>query len=64
MNNTLLEWLLKQKKECMKVKITYRCPIGPIESDSTEFEVIEDVTIEEYIKKLNSPDDIIKIEVL
>ena len=48
----------------MKVKITYRCPIGSVESDTTEFEVIEDITIEEYIRKLNSPDDIVKIEVL
>lgn len=64
MNNTLIELLSKQKKEYMKVKITYRCPIGSAESDSTEFEVIEDITIEEYVKKLNSPDDIIKIEVL
>lgn len=48
----------------MKVKITYRCPIGPAESDSTEFEVIEDITIEEYVRKLNNPDGVIKIEVL
>jgi len=48
----------------MKVKITYRCPIGPVESDPTEFEVIEDITIEEYVEKLNNPDDIVKIEVL
>jgi len=48
----------------MKVKITYKCPIGPVESDSTEFEVIKDVTIEEYVRILNSPDDIIKIEVI
>jgi len=50
--------------ECIKVKITYRCPIGPVEADSTEFEVIKDITTEEYIKKLNSPNDIVKIEVL
>ena len=48
----------------MRVKITYKCPIGPAESDSTEFIIIEDITTEEYIKKLNSPDDVIKIEVL
>lgn len=48
----------------MKVKITYRCPIGPVESYPTEFEVIEDITIEEYVEKLNNPDDIVKIEVL
>lgn len=23
----------------MKVKVTYKCPIGPVESDPTEFEV-------------------------
>ena len=48
----------------MKIKITYKCPIGPVEADSTEFEVIKDVTIEEYVRILNSPDDIIKIEVI
>lgn len=48
----------------MKVKITYKCPIGPVESDSTEFEVIEDITIEEYMRKLNNPEDIVKIEVV
>lgn len=48
----------------MKVRITYRCPIGPVESYSTEFEVIEDITIEEYMRKLNNPEDIVKIEVV
>jgi hypothetical protein len=48
----------------MKVKITYKCPIGPVESDPIEFTIIEDITTEEYIQKLNNPDSIIKIEVL
>ena len=39
----------------MKVKITYSCPIGPVESDSTEFEVIKDITIEESFK--NEPEE-------
>ena len=55
---------MKQKKECMKVKITYRCPIGPVESDPIEYTITEDITTEEYIQKLNNPDDIVKIEVL
>ena len=56
--------ILKQKKECMKVKITYRYPIGPVESDPIEYTITEDITTEEYIQKLNNPDDIVKIEVL
>ena len=48
----------------MRVKITYKCTIGPIESDPTEFTIVEDITVEEYIRKLNSTDDIVKIEVL
>ena len=56
--------LLKHQKECMKIKITYKCPIGPVESDSTEFSIIEDITIEEYLWKLNNPEDIVKIEII
>ena len=48
----------------MKVKITYRYPIGPVESDPIEYTITEDITTEEYIQKLNNPDDIVKIEVL
>ena len=48
----------------MKVKITYKCPIGSIESDPIEYTITEDITTEEYIQKLNNPDNIIKIEVL
>lgn len=48
----------------MKIKITYKCPIGPVESEPTEFTIEKNVTNEEYIRLLNNPDDIIKIEVL
>lgn len=48
----------------MKVKITYKCPIGPVESDPIEYTITKDITTEEYIQMLNNPDDIIKIEVV
>ena len=47
----------------MKVKITYKSPTGPVESDPIEYTIIEDITLDEFIQKLNNPDTIVKIEI-
>ena len=48
----------------MKIKVTYKCPIGPIESNSTEYTLIMNVSMGTYLNMLNNPNDITKIEVL
>ena len=48
----------------MKLELTIKCPIGPVEASETEFTVIKEVTEEEYIRLLNNPDCIINIKVL
>ena len=51
-------------KECMKLELIIKCPIGPVEASETEFTVIKEVTEEEYIRLLNNPDCIVNIKVL
>lgn len=48
----------------VKIKVTYKCPIGPIESNSTEYTLIMNVSIDTYLNMLNNPNNINKIKVL
>lgn len=48
----------------MKVKITYRFPIGPVDSDEVEYTIVKEITTEEYMNILNKPDDVLNIEIV
>ena len=48
----------------MKAKITYRFPIGPVDSDEVEYTSIKEITTEEYMNILNNPSDILNIEIV
>ena len=48
----------------MKVKVTYRFPIGPVDSDEVEYTSVKEMTTEEYINILNSPDDVLNIKII
>ena len=48
----------------MKAKITYRFPIGPIDSDEIEYTEVKEITTEEYMDILNHPDDVLNIEIV
>ena len=39
----------------VKIKVTYKCPIGPIESNSTEYTLITNVSIDTYLNMLKQP---------
>ena len=48
----------------MKAKITYKFPIGPVDSDEIEYTSVKEITTEEYIKILNNPGNILNIEII
>ena len=48
----------------MKVKITYRFPIGPVDSDEAEYTSVKEITTEEYMHILNNPRDVLNIEIV
>lgn len=48
----------------MKVKITYRFPIGPVDSDDVEYTSVKEITTEEYMNILNKPGDVLNIEIV
>lgn len=48
----------------MKVKITYRFPIGPVDSDEVEYTSVKEITTKEYMKILNNPSDVLNIEIV
>ena len=48
----------------MKIEVTHRCPIGPVESDEIEFTLEKDVSPDELKRILDNPDDIVNIKAI